>query len=84
MFQPFVESTLFVQSRNLKVKLCLELINSLVRESEAVEGSKGMENPLELLPGYLLEEPFHFSLQKTELQQEKLLEDYVLIRCRIS
>jgi hypothetical protein len=67
MFQPFVESTLFVQSRNLKVKLCLELINSLVRESEAVEGSKGMENPLELLPGHLLEEPFHFSLQKTEL-----------------
>jgi hypothetical protein len=67
MFQPFVESTLFVQSRNLKVKLCLEFENSLVRESEAAEGSKGMENPLELLPGDLLEEPFHFSLQKTEL-----------------
>jgi len=38
----------------------------LMRE-ELAESSKGTENPLELLPGDLLEEPLHFSLQKTEL-----------------
>jgi hypothetical protein len=32
------------------------------------ESSKGTENPLELLPGDLLEEPLHHSLQKIKLQ----------------
>jgi hypothetical protein len=67
MFPPFVESTLFVQSKNFKVKLRFEFENSLVRESETAEGSKGMENPLELLPGHLVEGSFHNSLQKTGL-----------------
>ena len=35
-------------------------------KDKIAEGSKGRRNPLELLPGHLLEEPFHFSLQKTE------------------
>jgi hypothetical protein len=33
---------------------------------EFAERSKERRNPLELLPDHLLEEPFHFSLQKTE------------------
>ena len=31
---------------------------------EFAEGSKGRRNPLELLPGHLLEGPFHRSLQE--------------------
>jgi len=31
---------------------------------EFAEGSKGTESPLEPLPGYLLEGPFHRSLQE--------------------
>jgi hypothetical protein len=41
-----------------------------IKEFRYSEGSKGTESPLELLPGHLLEGPFHRSLQKTERQQE--------------
>ena len=45
-----------------------EPLDCLISERDTAEGSKGTESPLELLPGHLLEEPFHFSLQKTEMQ----------------
>jgi len=35
-----------------------------IKEFRYLEGSKGTENPLELLPGHLLEGPFHRSLQE--------------------
>ena len=34
------------------------------KERGISEGSKGTESPLELLPGHLLEGPFHRSLQE--------------------
>ena len=42
------------------------------------EGSKGTENPLELLPGHLLEGPFHRSLQEGivlmgDLEERKII-----------
>jgi len=60
------ESLLLPKKSEKKVKLKNSNTSRLMRK-EFAEGSKGTENPLELLPGDLLEEPRHRSLQKTEL-----------------
>jgi hypothetical protein len=47
-------------------------------ERGIAEGSKGRRNPLELLPGKLLEGPFHRSLQEAialmgDLEEKKII-----------
>jgi hypothetical protein len=67
LFSVFNSEGLLLQRKNDQNTKIKEFGKFRPAREKSAEGSKGRGNPLELLPGHLLEEPFHRSPQKPGL-----------------